>query len=125
MTIPMSNWIAKLKNWMTPRKAIFIVAGLLVVVFVTRGCAGVDLSREEALSIATAAFEAEDGYFEPEKTEARVLRQGIPTRAVWIVVFTVADPDGSRTDFLQHATVRIDAGTGDLIGVEIGDPDAS
>ena len=74
---------------MTPRKAIFIVAGLLVVVFVTRGCAGVDLSREEALSIATAAFEAEDGYFEPEKTEARVLRQGIPTRAVWIVVFTV------------------------------------
>ena len=37
MTSPMSNWIAKLKNWMTPRKAIFIIAGLLVVVFVTRG----------------------------------------------------------------------------------------
>lgn len=120
----MSDWIEKLKGFMTPRKVIFIVAGLLVVVFVVRGCAGVDLSREEAEAIATAAFEADEGYFEPENIESRVLRQGIPTRAVWIVVFTVADPDGSRTEFLHHATVRVDAGTGDVIEVDIGESDS-
>ncbi|MCY3851396.1 MAG: PepSY domain-containing protein [Acidimicrobiaceae bacterium] len=119
----MSDWIDKLKNFMTPRKVIFIVAGLLVVVFVARGCSGIDLSREEAEAIATAAFEADDDYFEPEKIESRVLRQGIPTRAVWIVVFTVADPDGTRTEFLNHATVRVDAGTGEVIEVDIGEPD--
>ncbi len=124
MTSPMSSWIARLKNWMTPRKAIFIVAGLLVVVFLMLGCSGVDISKEEAVDNATAAFEAHEDYFEPENTEARVLRQGIPTRAVWIVVFTVPDPDGTRTEFLHHATVRVDAGTGDVFEVDITEPDS-
>ncbi|MDE0067117.1 MAG: PepSY domain-containing protein [Acidimicrobiaceae bacterium] len=120
----MSNWIDKLKSFMTPRKALFIVAGLLVVVFMVRGCSGVDVSREEAEAIATAAFEGDEDYFEPEKVESRVLRQGIPTRAVWVVVFTVADPDGSRTEFLNHATVRVDADTGEVIEVDVGEPDS-
>ena len=120
----MSDWIEKLKSFMTPRKVIFIVAGLLMVVFMVRGCSGVDISREEAEAIATAAFEADEGHFEPEKVESRVLRQGIPTRAVWIVVFSVPDPDGTRTEFLNHATVRVDAGTGDVIEVDIGEPDS-
>ena len=108
---------------MTSRRLLFVAAGLLVVIFLMRGCSGVDISREEAVANATAAFEADPGYFEPVNTEARVLRQGIPTSAVWIVVFTVPDPDGSRTEFLHHATVRVDAGSGDVIGVEITDPD--
>lgn len=115
----MSDWINKFKGKTTSRTLLFIGAGLLVVVFLLRGCSGVDISKEEAIAVATAAFEADEGYFEPEKTEARVLRQGIPTRAVWIVVFTVADPDGSRTEFLRHATVRVDARSGDVIEVDI------
>ncbi|MDE0699972.1 MAG: hypothetical protein F4Y27_11645 [Acidimicrobiaceae bacterium] len=41
------------------------------LVTVVRGCSGVDISREEPEAIATAAFEADDGYFEPEKVESR------------------------------------------------------
>ena len=123
MTNPMSNWIVKLKNWLTPKKLLAIAGVLLVVVFVTRGCAGVDISKEEAVATATAAFEADEDYFEPEVAEARVLRQGIPTRAVWIVVFTVPDPDGSSSEFLHHASVRIDAGNGEVLDVVITESD--
>ena len=119
----MSEWIEKLKGQMTSRKLLFVGAGLLVVVFVMRGCSGVDISKEEAVDNATAAFEAHQGYFEPEDVNARVLRQGIPTRVVWIVVFSVPYPDGSRNEFLHHAAVRVDAGTGDVLGVEITAPD--
>ena len=118
------SWLDKIKGQMTSRRLLFIAAGLLVVVFLLRGCSGVDISREEAVATATAAFQAHEGYFEPTDTEARVLRQGIPTSAVWIVVFTVPDPDGSRTEFLHHATVRIDAGNGDVLDVEIKAPDS-
>lgn len=119
----MSIWINRIKGQMTSRRLLFVGSGLLVAIFLMRGCSGVDISREEAVSNATAAFEAHEGYFEPENTEARVLRQGIPTSAVWIVVFTVPDPDGGRNEFLHHATVRVDAGTGNVLDVEITDPD--
>ena len=120
----MSEWIEKLKGQLTSRNLLFVGAGLLVVVFVMRGCSGVDISQEEAVANATAAFEAQEGYFEPEETRARVLRQGIPTRAVWFVVFTVPYPDGSRGEFLHHATVMVDAGTGDVLDVDITESDS-
>ncbi len=120
----MNDWIERLKGRLTSRTLLFIGAGLLLVVFLLRGCSGVDLSREEAEAIATAAFEADVGYFEPEKVESRVLRQGIPTRAVWIVMFTVADPDGTRTEFLHRATVRVDAGSGKVLKVDVDEPDS-
>ena len=119
----MSNWIKKIKDQMSSRRLLFVAAGLLVVVFLMRGCSGVDLSRDEAVANATDAFEAHEDYFEPENTEARVLRQGIPTRAVWIVVFTVPDPDGTRNEFIHHATVRVDARTGDVFEIDITPPD--
>lgn len=120
----MSDWVGKAKGQMTSRKLLFVAAGLLVAVFVMRGCSGVDVSQQEAVAAATAAFEAHEGYFEPANVEARVLRQGIPTSAVWFVVFTVPDPDGSRTDFLHHAAVRVDASSGDVLDVEITAPDS-
>ena len=123
MTNPMSIWIDRLKNWMTPKKLLAIVGVVLIVVFTTRGCDGVDLSRDEAMAIATAAFEADEDHFEPEITESKVLRQGIPSRAMWIVVFAVPDPDGKRSEFLKHAKVRIDAGTGDLVDLVIHQSD--
>ena len=113
------SWLDRIKGQMTSRRLLFIAAGLLVVVFLMRGCSGVDISREEAVATAATAFQAHEGYFEPVNTEARVLRQGIPTSAVWIVVFTVPDPDGSRNEFLHHATVRVDAGNGNVLDIEI------
>ena len=119
---PVSDWTDRIKGRVTSRRLLFVAAGLLVAVFLLRGCSGVDVTREEAVANATAAFESHEGYFEPVNTEARVLRQGIPTRAVWFVVFTVPDPDGSRNDFLHRATVRVDAGSGDVLDVEVTAP---
>lgn len=115
----MSGWIDKAKTQMTSRRLLFIAAGLLIVVLIGRSCSGVDISEEQAIAAATAAFEANEGYFEPEKVEARVLRQGFPARPVWFVVFTVPDPNGSRNDFLHHASVQVNAGNGAVVSVEI------
>lgn len=96
--------------------AVGVVLAVLFVFF--RGCSGVEISEEDAVATARAQID-----FEPERTEARVLRQGIPTRPVWVVVFTVPDPEGGRNDFLRHAAVWVDASSGELIDVEISEPD--
>ena len=93
-------------------------AVLAISLIFFRGCSGVEISEEDAVATARAEID-----FEPERTEARVLRQGFPTRPVWVVVFTVPDPEGGRDDFLRRAAVWVDAGTGELIDVEISEPD--
>lgn len=93
-------------------------AVLAISLIFFRGCSGVEVSEEDAVATARAEID-----FEPERTEARVLRQGFPTRPVWVVVFTVPDPEGGRDDFLRRAAVWVDAGTGELIDVEISEPD--
>ena len=47
------------------------------------------------------------------------------TSAVWVVVFTVddPDPDAGRNEFLRHAAVRVDASTGEVLDVDISEPD--
>lgn len=100
-------------------KLLLAVGALLAVSFLFfRSCSGIEITEEDAVATARAEID-----FEPERTEARVLRQGIPTRPVWVVVFTVPDPEGGRNDFLRHAAVWVDARTGELIDVEISEPD--
>ena len=111
---------------MPGRTKLFFVVGLvLVVVFTTRTCSGVAGEEEEAVAAALAALEQSDDGFVPEHTEASILRQGMPTSAVWVVVFTVADPDpdAGRNEFLRHAVVRVDANTGEVLDVDISEPD--
>ena len=108
------------------RTKLFLVVGVvLIIVFSTRACSGVKIEEEEAIATALAAFEQSDNAFVPERTEARILRQGIPTSSVWVVVFTVADPDpdAGRNEFLRHAVVRVDASTGKVLAVDISEPD--
>ena len=111
---------------MPGRTKLFFVVGLvLIVVFTTRTCSGVTVEEEEAVATALAALEQSDDGFVPERTEARILRQGMPTSAVWVVVFTVddPDPDAGRNEFLRHAVVRVDANTGEVLDVDISEPD--
>lgn len=109
----------RLKAMPRQTKLLVAVGAVLVVSFIFfRSCSGIEISEEDAVATARAEID-----FEPERTEARVLRQGIPTRPVWVVVFTVPDPEGGRNDFLRHAAVRVDARTGELIDVEISEPD--
>ena len=53
-----------------------------------RGCSGVTVEREEA--VAAARLEIN---FEPDRVDAKLLRQGWSSTQ-WVVVFTVRDPDG-------------------------------
>ena len=100
-------------------KLLLATGAVLAVSFLFfQSCSGVEITEEKAVVTARAEID-----FEPERTEARVLRQGIPTRPVWVVVFTVPDPEGGSDDFLRHAAVWVDAGTGEVLDVEISQPD--
>lgn len=113
------NLFDRLRSMPGRTKLLLAVGAMLAVSFLFfRSCSGIEITEEDAVATALAEID-----FEPERTEARVLRQGIPTRPVWVVVFTVPDPEGGRNDFLRHAAVRVDARTGELLDVEISQPD--
>ena len=108
------------------RTKLLIGLGLLLVVtavFAPKNCGGADISEEQAIATARTALAARPGAFEPTKTEAKLLRQGFPAQLLWIVVFTVPDPEGSREDFLRHAAVWVDAGSGEVRQVNVTKPD--
>lgn len=79
---------------------------------------GVEISREEAIRIALDMDEID---FEPEKTEARVIRQGFRMSPIWAVVLTIPDPAGARDDFLRYAAVEINAGSGEILRLRLND----
>ncbi len=100
-------------------KLLIALAVLLVVIFATRSCSGVDISQEEAITAARTALAAHPDAFEPARVEAKVLRQGFPPDPVWVVVLTVADPEGSSEDFLHHAGIWVDAKTAQVRQIDI------
>ena len=99
------------------------VGVLLAVLFATRSCQGVDVSEEQAVDTARAALDAHPGAFTPEQTEAQVLRQGFPPESMWVVVFTVREPGGGAEDFRHRAAVWVHAGSGELVQIDVDDPD--
>ncbi len=105
------------------RTVLLIAVGvLLAVLFFTRSCQGVDISEQEAQATARAALAAHPGAFAPEHTEAQVLRQGFPPESMWVVVFTVREPDGGPEDFLHRAAVWVNAGSGELEQINVDEP---
>lgn len=104
-------------------KLLIAVALVLVVIFVTQSCQGVDITEEEAVATARSVLAADPGAFEPARVEAKVLRQGFPPDPMWIVVLSVPDPEGGAEDFLHHAAVWVDARTGEVRQVEVSKPE--
>ena len=98
------------------------LALVAIAIFAPQSCAGDDIGEERAIATARNALAAEPDAFEPEKTEAKLLRQGFPAQLLWVVVFTVPDPEGGREDFLRHAAVWVDAGSGEVRQVNVGKP---
>ena len=90
--------------------------GLAVLVAVTllaaQSCqqSQVRVSKEQA--IATARSQA---GFAPERSQVRLVRQGITGRPFWAVSFSVAAPSGDG--YSKLTTVRVDANTGKLEAV--------
>ena len=112
-------------NAMPGRPMLLIVVGLILVillVFFPGSCSGVDIEEGQAIATARDALEAHPQAFTPERTETKILRQGFPPTAMWVIVFTVQDPDGGPEDFLRHAAIWVDAGTGELRQVNVGKP---
>lgn len=104
-------------------KLLIAVGVVLVAMVATRGCTDTDVSEETAVATARAALDSHPRAFVPEKAQARVLRQGFPSRSMWVVVFTVADPEGGPEEFLHKADVWVDASSGELEQVIVHEAD--
>lgn len=70
------------------------------------------VSEERAVTIARPQVE-----FTPEGHNIRLVRQGIPPRAVWAVSFWIKDAKGTPT---QVTVVVVDATTGHIDSVRSG-----
>ncbi len=116
---PPTNPFMRLVRLPGRTKLLIALGVLLVVIFATRSCSGVDITQEEAIAAARTALAAHPDAFEPARVEAKVLRQGFPPDPVWVVVLTVADPDGSSEDFLHHAGIWVDAKTAQVRQIDI------
>ncbi len=109
-------------NAMPGRPLLLIAVGVILailLVFAPGSCSGVDIEESQAVATARAELDAHPDAFSPDKTEAKVLRQGFPPTPYWVVVFTVPDPEGGSDDFLHHAAIWVHAGTGEVREVQI------
>ena len=97
-----------------PARVVLLLGVLLLVVAVTgifSARKGLEVEKEEAISIAQAAID-----FEPTRTTIRLVRQGIGGTAVWAVSFSIPAPGGT---FERLTTVVVHAGTGEVVEVNL------
>lgn len=73
----------------------------------------VRVSKEQAIQTARNQV-----TFEPERTQIRMLRQGINSKPFWIVSLSI--PGETDDTFRRIALVRVDANTGKVEDVERG-----
>jgi hypothetical protein len=97
---------------------VLVIGLVLVAAFVFAQTCQKDqirVSKEQAIQTAR-----DQVSFDPERTQIRLLRQGINARPFWIVSLSIP---GEREDtFEQLAVVRVDANNGKVEDVERGRP---
>jgi Peptidase propeptide and YPEB domain len=83
------------------------VGVFVLALVVGRGCqqSQVRISQEQAIVIAERQVN-----FEPDRTQIRMLRQGLNSKPYWIVSLSI--PGERENTFLRLATVKISANTG-------------
>jgi hypothetical protein len=89
---------------------IVAVLGLAFVVAQTCQQSQIRLTKDQAIAKAEARID-----FEPDRTQVRLLRQGITSEPFWIVSLSVAGEHSN--DFRELAIVRIDANSGKVDSV--------
>jgi hypothetical protein len=97
---------------------LLVVALVLVAAFVFAQTCQKDqvrVSKEQAIQTARGQVS-----FEPERTQIRLLRQGINSKPFWIVSLSI--PGKTDDTFRRIAVVRVDANTGEVEDVEGGRP---
>lgn len=110
-------------RWGTPLTAggptwlrVGVIVAVLVLAFVAaQTCqrSQVRLDKEQAIAKAKEQVD-----FTPQRTEVRLLRQGIPSKPFWIV--SLSRPGKVEGTFSRLAVVRINANTGKVETVERG-----
>jgi hypothetical protein len=92
-----------------------VIVGVLVVAFVAaQTCQKSQIRVDKDQAIATAKERIE---FAPERTQIRLLRQGITSKPYWIVSLSI--PTERKDVFSELALVKIDANTGKVDSVRI------
>jgi hypothetical protein len=93
---------------------VLVIVGVLVLAFfVARNCQQdqVRLVEDQAIVIAERQVN-----FEPERTQIRLLRQGLNSKPYWIVSLSI--PGERKGTYRRLATVQIDAKTGEVVDVD-------
>ena len=95
------------------RRGLLLFAGLLAVtIFASQSCQQSQIRVSKERAISTARPEA---GFTPERTQVRLVRQGLNGRPYWAVSFSVPAPSGDG--YSKLTTVRIDANKGTVEAV--------
>ena len=89
-----------------------VVALLGATTFVAQSCqqSQVRFSKEQAIETARPK-----AGFTPQRTQIRLVRQGLTGHPFWAVSFSVAAPSGDG--YAKLTTVRVDANTGTVAAV--------
>ena len=89
-----------------------IVAVLALAFVVAQTCqqSQIRYSKEQAIASATRQID-----FEPDRTQIRLVRQGITSEPFWIVSLSIAGEE--EDSFRELALVKIDANTGKIESV--------
>ena len=94
------------------RGVLALVVLLAVTVFAAQSCQQSQIRISKESAIATARPEA---GFEPERTQVRLVRQGLNGHPFWAVSFSVPAADGDG--YAELTTVRVDANSGTVASV--------
>jgi len=96
----------------TRRGVIGVVALFAVTAVAAHSCqqAQIRISKELAITKARPA-----ARFAPERTQVRLVRQGLTGHPFWAVSFSVPAPSGDG--YSELTTVRVDANTGQVAAI--------
>jgi hypothetical protein len=94
------------------RGVLAVVALLAVTAVAAESCQQSQIRISKERAIATARPEA---GFEPERTQVRLVRQGLNGHPFWAVSFSV--PARSGDGYAELTTVRVDANSGKVASV--------
>ena len=96
----------------TPRGVIAVVALALLTFVAAQSCqqAQVEISQEAAIEAARP-----EAGFEPQRTQVRLVRQGLNGHPFWAVSFSIRAPSGDG--YSRLTTVRVDAVNGRVASV--------
>ena len=97
---------------LTRRGVILFLVLLAVTIFAAQSCQQSQIRISKERAIETARPEA---GFAPERTQVRLVRQGLDGRPFWAVSFAI--PGNSADEYTRLTTVRVDANTGRIAAV--------